>query len=183
MSRVKVFNLGLGHTGTKSFQDALGILGLGPCYHMHEVFVGGIPHIGMWENVHQDINPTENLHKILNGFNSGCDYPLVYYPEAMLTAFPDAKFVLNIRPVADWKHSVASTILLASSTLLYLPSFIWPMGWRLYNWLQEIVWGPTGQFEGRFHEVAEIKFEEHIERVKRVIPPEQLLVFEVGKGW
>ncbi|KAH8813971.1 hypothetical protein DL96DRAFT_1472468, partial [Flagelloscypha sp. PMI_526] len=170
-------------TGTKSFQGALEILGLSPCYHMHEALNAGVSHIDMWENVHRGINLTENLHKILKDFNSGCDDPIACYPGAMLAAYPNAKFVLNVRPVADWKRSVTTTILPASTTLLYLPSFIWPKGWRVYSWLQEILWGPTGQFEGRFHELAERKFEEHIERVNRVIPPEQLLIYHVGEGW
>jgi len=35
---LKVIGAGYGRTGTKSLQDALEMLGLGPCYHMVEVF-------------------------------------------------------------------------------------------------------------------------------------------------
>ena len=35
---LKVIGAGFGRTGTKSLKDALEHLGLGPCYHMVEVF-------------------------------------------------------------------------------------------------------------------------------------------------
>jgi hypothetical protein len=131
------------------------------------------------------INVEENLLELFNfqPFQSGCDYPLCLYPEALLRTFPEAKYVLSTRPVAQWKRSVMTTILPVSTTLMYLPSFVWPFGWRLYNWVQEILWGPKAQFEGNFRENAERKYEEHLALVKRTIPEEKLLVIEVGEGW
>jgi hypothetical protein len=38
-------------------------------------------------------------------------------------------------------------------------------------------------FRGRFVEDGEAMFEEHNTRVKALIPPSQLLVFEVQHGW
>jgi hypothetical protein len=49
--------------------------------------------------------------------------------------------------------------------------------------IDEIVWqrDPDGRFEDR--EYAIETFERHNEEVKRHVPAEDLLVYEVGEGW
>ena len=46
----------------------------------------------------------------LREWPSGCDYPLSAFPEELLGAFPDAKFVLTKRPAAKWYASIKATI-------------------------------------------------------------------------
>jgi hypothetical protein len=42
--------------------------------------------------------------------NSGDDYPLSAFPEELLAAFPDAKFILTTRPAVKWFKSINATI-------------------------------------------------------------------------
>ncbi|KAH8806641.1 P-loop containing nucleoside triphosphate hydrolase protein [Flagelloscypha sp. PMI_526] len=177
---MQVINLGLGRTGSLSFAEAMDVLGFGPCYHMKNVVQGGATQIDAWMRIHRGDNPVENLKSILSSHKSAADYPIALYPEFCLEAYPNAKYIISVRPAAAWKRSVQYTILWATR-LMYWLSFIWPFGWKFYIWAQEVVW--NGQFEGKFAENAEQKFEEHTERVRRVIPEGQLLVFQVGEGW
>jgi hypothetical protein len=49
--------------------------------------------------------------------------------------------------------------------------------------MDEIVW--EGTFGGRFEDATHAMevFERHNEEVRRRVPPERLLVYEVGQGW
>ncbi|KAH8827550.1 P-loop containing nucleoside triphosphate hydrolase protein [Flagelloscypha sp. PMI_526] len=175
-----VINLGLGRTGTLSFTEAMNILGFGPCYHMMVLLQAKGKDIPSWWKLHYNDDAVETLRTILSDYGSAADYPIALSPEICLAAYPDAKFVLNVRPAEQWKRSVETTILRAKR-LLYFPSFFTSTGWMMYTWINTILW--QGQFEGRFHQNAVDKFHEHTEHVKRVIPPDQLLIFEVGEGW
>ena len=46
--RLEVIGAGFGRTGTMSLKVALETLGLGPCYHMSEVFANP-QHVELWE--------------------------------------------------------------------------------------------------------------------------------------
>ena len=52
MTDLKVIGAGLGRTGTKSLQQALVLLGFGPCHHMTEVLHDNQEHLWqMWEYI------------------------------------------------------------------------------------------------------------------------------------
>ncbi|KAH8806639.1 P-loop containing nucleoside triphosphate hydrolase protein [Flagelloscypha sp. PMI_526] len=177
---MQVVNFGLGRTGSLSFSEAMEILGFGPCYHMKTIMQTGGKDFDTWMRIQRGENPVENLKTILTSYKSAADYPIALYPEACFAAYPNAKYVISVRPAAEWKLSVQNTIHRATS-FMYWMSWVWPLGSRAYAWVQEAIW--NGQFEGKFEENAEQKFEEHTERVKRVVPEGQLLVFQVGEGW
>ena len=109
----KVFGLGPGRTGTDSLRQAFVDMGLGPAYHMKEVLVedAGVSTEGHIEAWHKAANGVPvDFSKLLANFNSGCDYPLSAFPEELLSAFPDAKFVLTKRPADKWFKSINATI-------------------------------------------------------------------------
>ncbi|KAH8831706.1 hypothetical protein DL96DRAFT_1588732, partial [Flagelloscypha sp. PMI_526] len=181
-SQVRVVNLGLGRTGTISFQDAMNTLGFGPCHHMTTILFQKPESIPIWTKVHGGEDPVRNLRKAMEEYQSGTDYPIALYPELCLEAFPNAKFVLTVRSSSSWKASVTDTIYRVQR-ITWFPSWFNPKGWRFWVFSQEVIWGPNGQFEGNFESNGEQKFIEHNERVKRVIPSDKLLVMEVGEGW
>ena len=51
--------------------------------------------------------------------------------------------------------------------------------------MDKILWGNNGVFEGKFEDkkFAIGKYNEHIEYIKRIVPKEQLLIFNVKDGW
>ncbi|KAJ1452841.1 hypothetical protein M885DRAFT_568233 [Pelagophyceae sp. CCMP2097] len=176
---MKVIGLGCGRTGTDSLKTALVDLGFGPAYHMLEV---------LFEE-----------QGMLSGFRSGADWPLSAFPEELLEAFPDAKFVLTVRPAAAWLRSLQESVCwfhaesnLPFKVLLKLPIF--PFDRIL---AQKVMLDSLQEFRfGRDHNIstwnqlcdpqnadnAMAAFEQHNAHVLAVIPPKQLLVFEAGKS-
>ena len=111
------------------------------------------------------------------------DLPAACMVEELLAAYPDAKFILTHRPVDKWIASMNSTI---------IPVMEWP-SWRLlrhfdggfvkpwYAYKQVMLkgWGRDDFGDENLRDI----FLEHSELVKRIVPKESLLVFEVKDGW
>ena len=68
---------GFGRTGTASMQEALNILGYGPCYHMREVFKD--PNgAKKWDQVGLDKEKAD-WESIFYGYKSTMDFPAASY--------------------------------------------------------------------------------------------------------
>jgi hypothetical protein len=98
-----------------------------------------------------------------------------------VAAYPDAKFILTTRDAAKWKASTEATIyqggtlpILRLAPLLRAPH-------RKFAEIICPIWATF--FRGRFLEDGEAMFEEHSALVRTLVPPEQLLVYEVKQGW
>lgn len=87
-SGVKVIGAGWGRTGTSSFKKAMEILGLGPCYHMTEVFAKGD---GEFWCRYADKKPVDFDDIFKGKFQSSCDLPSCFAWKEMLAKYPDAK--------------------------------------------------------------------------------------------
>ncbi len=114
-SRKKVFGLGPPRTGTDSLRVALTHLGFGPTYHMREVLFedAGIPtgdDMEKWRQAGLGNDIHKNLAEILEPWRSGCDLPLMAFPDELLELHPDAKFILTVRPAEEWLASMSKTI-------------------------------------------------------------------------
>jgi hypothetical protein len=68
---LKLIGAGLGRTGTLSIKLALEQLGLGPCYHMIELFMS-CSHAPLWVRAAGG-NP--DWDRIFNGYGATVDYP------------------------------------------------------------------------------------------------------------
>jgi hypothetical protein len=170
---LKVVGSGLGRTGTKSMQTALGMLGFGPCHHMVEVFA----HPGsmqLWIDA-ADGRPDWDL--IFRDYRSVVDYPGAAYWRQIADHYPDAKVLHTVRDPDQWFDSTQATIfaphsaprLAADGESLpgrFFASFMGPMRGRLDDraWMTD-------------------HFRRHTEAVKAAIAPERLLIYEVGEGW
>jgi len=73
---LKVIGAGYGRTGTKSLQDALEMLGLGPCYHMVEVFKHQA--WDLWYEASKDPAHAD-WATIFKGYNATVDWPNAPY--------------------------------------------------------------------------------------------------------
>lgn len=96
------------------FYYALKILGYKP-YHQLEVFKNGVPHVRMMNDAvrasSQEIGKPftrEDFDKFLGDFDAITDIP-AWFPEDLVAAYPDAKFVLTERDPEAWRKSVAKT--------------------------------------------------------------------------
>jgi hypothetical protein len=169
---LKVVGSGLGRTGTKSMQTALGILGFGPCHHMVEVFAHP-------ESMQLWIDASEgrpNWDLIFKDYQSMVDYPGAAYWRELAAFYPHAKVLHTVRDPDKWFESTQATIFAPQS----------PAGTAERDSLQgrffASVTGPIREHLGDRAFMTDY-FRRHTEAVKAAIPAERLLVYEVGEGW
>lgn len=139
-SGLKVIGAGLGRTGTLSLKMALEKLGLGPCYHMLEVFL--LDHAGLWRDISLG-KPVDwaKIYAPLGGvppgkgggkgkgkgkgkpslasehtrgphFQSSVDLPSAAWYLELIETYPDAKVILTVRDSPEqWYASAVETIM------------------------------------------------------------------------
>lgn len=168
---MKVIGAGFGRTGTMSLKVALKELGFGPCYHMSEVFEHP-EHVPLWEAAARG-EPVD-WEELLAGYQSTADWPGCTFYKELMKVYPEAKVLLTVRDPDKWYESARNTIYATGN----IPDP--PPGKRIVD---KLVWEQT--FDGNFEErqYAIEVFSKHNEGVKKHVPPERLLVYEVKVGW
>jgi Sulfotransferase domain len=167
---LKVVGSGLGRTGTKSLQSALGILGFGPCHHMVEVFMHP-ESVPLWIEASRG---RPDWDAIFAGYDSCVDYPSAAYWRQTAAYYPDAKVLHSVRDPDTWFESTQATIFAPNS-----------MAARPDGPLAEFFASFAGDIRAHLHDRAYMTdyFRRHTEEVKRTIAPERLLIYEAGQGW
>ncbi len=170
---LEVIGAGPGRTATFSMKFALEHIGMGPCYHMAEVFRGATRNIPLWQDV-ADGKP--DWDAIFDGYRSTTDFPASTYWRELSEYYPDAKVLLTVRDPDTWFESVSETIMsprmlasLEGSPLMtmfegtYLRDF---GGGKLSDRAFMTEW-----------------YKAHNQAVIDTIAPERLLVFHPKEGW
>jgi len=168
---LQVIGAGLGRTGTMSLKVALEQLGFRNCHHMIEVWAN-LPSIGDWLEA-ADGRP--DWEKIFAGFQATVDYPGCHFWRELTAAYPKAKVLLTVRDPNDWFESTQATV--------FSPHMRGQMGDSpARTFVEKTVWNEFGSnIDNRDYMVK--AFERHTAEVKRAIPKDRLLVFEVAQGW
>ena len=188
---MKVIGAGFGRTGTASLQSALETLGFVPCYHMYEVFEHP-QHADFWEAAWR--GERVDWDSILGGYEASVDWPACTFYEQLMEKHPEAKVLLSVRDPERWYESTRNTIyeltklsgrsLFSRGGLALLSLFMFgTFTIRPLQIAEEIVL--RGTFDGKFedkHHAIEV-FNRHNEEVRRRVPKERLLIYEVKEGW
>jgi len=168
---LSVVGAGLGRTGTASLKIALEQLLGGRCYHMSEAF-GNPANPPLWLDAAKG---RPNWDKIFTGYVACVDYPACNFWRELAAYYPKAKVLLSVRDADKWFESTRETILSDAVRKLeeQMPD---------KKFFDELV---NRDFVGHFGDRAFITsyFKRHTDEVKRAIPKERLLVYEVGQGW
>jgi len=184
---MRLIGAGLPRTGTLTQKVAVEMLGLGPCYHWVDV-LSDLRRVDQWQRALDGEGPWE---EIFAGFNSTVDWPGGYFYKELMETYPKAKVLLSVRAGEQWERSFRETIwnmghgesllrLLSSARAQVDPQ------WQNYLALvQRMFWGPVGTFAAGHATAGELiaEMERHNEEVKRVVPAERLLVWQVTDGW
>ena len=96
---LSVIGAGLGRTGTMSLKLALEQLGVGPCYHMVELF-GHPERPGHWLDA--IAGRPMDWETVFDGYASTVDWPSVGFYKALADHYPDAKVILTVRDPDEW---------------------------------------------------------------------------------
>jgi hypothetical protein len=150
-------------------REALNVLGLGPCHHMFEVNAHE-EQKRLWRALAKGATP--DWERLLEGYGSCVDWPSAYYWRELMEFYPQAKVVLTYRTAESWWQSFEQT-LIPGMRMTTDPDAV---GLTL---VRDKVFG--GRPEDRAHAIA--CYEENVKAVKATVPPERLLVHNLGDGW
>jgi hypothetical protein len=169
---LRVIGSGFGRTGTMSLKLALDQLGVGPCYHMVEVFKNPAAP-DMWSAAADDPAHAD-WGKIFDGYNATVDWPNATYFKELADAYPAGKVVHTERDAEDWYASTQATIFADRGPMDPEQPFPRMLGKVIFR-----------LFDGRMHDKDHLisVYEAHNARVRETIPPERLLVYHVSDGW
>jgi len=186
---MKIIGAGFGRTGTTSLKAALEALGFGPSYRLDEVFKHP-EQVAFWEAACR--GERVDWEGFFAGYGLAVDWPAFSFYGELMEAFPEAPVILTVRNPGRWYESVRSTIYgihklsagPAPVRLAFaLAGLFAPAVTGIARLADAILW--DGLFDGRFEDrsYAIEMFHRHNEEVRRRVPPERLLVYDVKEGW
>jgi hypothetical protein len=186
---MKIIGAGFGRTGTTSLKAALEALGFGPSYRLDEVFKHP-EQVAFWEAARR--GERVDWEGFFAGYGLAVDWPAFSFYGELMEAFPEAPVILTVRNPGRWYESVRSTIYgihklsagPAPVRLAFaLAGLFAPAVTGIARLADAILW--DGLFDGRFEDrsYAIEMFHRHNEEVRRRVPPERLLVYDVKEGW
>lgn len=172
---LKVIGFGLGRTGTYSLKTALESLGFGPCHHMERVAENMPVQLPLWKEL---LNNPTNFDAVYKDMQSAVDWPTAAFYKELYEQFPNAKFILTHRSKESWAESFGSTIYKLLEGRENAPG-------PIRDWLNMVVKviEKSGLSMGLDFEGLAEGFEAHNKAVQDLIPPKQLLVYQVKEGW
>jgi Sulfotransferase domain len=186
---MKIIGAGFGRTGTTSLKAALEALGFGPSYRLDEVFKHP-EQVAFWEAARR--GERVDWEGFFAGYGLAVDWPAFSFYGELMEAFPEAPVILTVRDPGRWYESVRSTIYgihklsagPAPVRLAFaLAGLFAPAVTGIARLADAILW--DGLFDARFEDrsYAIEMFHRHNEEVRRRVPPERLLVYDVKEGW
>ena len=178
--KVKLALVGLGRTGSTSFSVALKQLGYAPIHDDEAMEVSDIYSAMM------DKSMTMDEVNIAVG-SRGFDAPMVSLPEYVEWAAtaPDVKVILTVRDASKWARSWLSVVPVA-----FIPSQK-PFSWlKMFQELAGFNWEvmvniPTNNHPEKYDDIPTLEagFESWTEFVRKTVPSDRLLEFDVRQGW
>ena len=181
---LKVIGAGLSRTGTLSMKHALEQLGYGRCYHMEEVFAAH-ERSRAWASYFTG-GPVD-WDEVFDGYGAAVDAPACLAWRDLMKAYPDAKVVLTVRDADSWYDSMSRTILADGYIDSLMATDLAPMLGPMVAAMLSVAGGPPPPADAPPgpppKEVMMAVREAHDAAVRREVPPDRLLVFEVSEGW
>lgn len=188
-AQFQVIGAGLPRTGTTSFTEALRILLSGPVYHGGtQVTVGPESDVKSWIKI-LSLHPTrdraavlDGLRETFDGYVACTDSPSCgFFPE-LLEIYPDAKVIVTVRDPAGWEKSMDAAA--SASAIWFMRILVLPLPTVRYFFsyvggLREQYIRLYGQKEPLTQEV----YHKHIAWLKRTVPEDRLVFFDVKDGW
>lgn len=174
---LEVVGAGFGRTGTQSLKLALEELGVGPCYHMMEVF-GNTEHIPLWAAATRGETP--DWDTLFANYRSTVDWPGCAFWRDLAAKNPNARILLSYRDSDDWYDSFHNTIYQAM-TRDPPPEPAWVAAHHEMTRQLVLEQALGGRPDDRAHAIR--CYEDHNEAVRSEVASDRLILHEVGAGW
>ncbi len=177
---IKVIGAGFGRTGTLSLKAALEELGYARCYHMTDV-LARMDDARVWDAAARG-EPVD-WDALFAGYQATVDWPGCSFYRELLGRYPEAKVILTVRDPERWYESAHQTIYFVRHAFPAWMAVAVPRMRAFRRMLDRVIW--DGTFRGRFEDGAFAidVFNRHNEQVRRDVPPDRLLEYEVREGW
>lgn len=177
---IKVIGAGFGRTGTGSLRFALEKLGVDKCYHMSEI-MDSPEKARDWINAKQ--KKYVDWDDVFDGYQATVDWPSCAFYKELHDYYPGAKVILTVRDPDEWYRSTYETIYAMTKARNKIIARLFPAARNMKQMIIDIIW--DGTFHHKFEDeiYAKTVFKNHIEEVKRTVPKEQLLIYEIKQGW
>jgi hypothetical protein len=176
---MKVLGAGFGKTGTFTLKIALEKLGFSPCYNFGDVLINYKKgDADMWNNFMEG-KAGMDWQKIFAGYEAAVDAPSYLYYREIMQAFPDIKVILTTRDPETWWDSLLDTLQkhdAAVGPFRFLPSFN-----AFQRALENL--GKVNPVDPPTKEAYIKMLLQHNENVRKFVPPDRLLEYEVSQGW
>jgi len=178
--KVKVLGAGLARTGTKSLMVALEMLGFGPCQHMSTLSQDS-DLSNAWLKVYESKGKKSDWATIFEGYQSSVDQPTADFVPELLSAYPDALWILTERDSSEeWWQSVQESVLPTSELAFRLAVYPIP-GAREMSRVAKATFDKMRSSYGV--PLGPLVHEKHNALVKEIVPEKNLLVYNVKQGW
>jgi hypothetical protein len=175
---ISVIGAGFGRTGTLSLKAALERLGFGACHHMMEVFMNPAQ-ASTWTAAAR--GEPVNWDALLKGYQAAVDWPSCHFWRDLALHYPKAKVLLTARDPEKWFSSFSDTILKVLTSPP--PEGDLDEAMVAVGQMAGYVVGDR-TFSGNYDKAHILKvYNDHNETVRRTIPPERLLEYDVSQGW
>lgn len=186
---LKIIGVGFGRTGTESLYTALNTLGL-PCYHMYEVLNNKLnkSHLDFWLKVARSTPGTQQdwEAEVFSRYAAAVDNPACVVWRELMAAYPDAKVILTLHPKGPeaWWQSTMETIYFTENHWSFkVLELFTPFGRKFGEMARKLIWQRGHQNTMHDRDKAVAYYQQHLERVRREVPQDKLLVFKATDGW
>ncbi|KAF2465651.1 uncharacterized protein BDR25DRAFT_295311 [Lindgomyces ingoldianus] len=188
----QVIGAGLSRTGTASFSEALRVLLDAPVYHGGtQTLLGPEVEIRSMIKILErfPIRSEEDrkvvfplLKQRFDGYAAATDAPTSGLVEELMELYPNAKVICTVRNADAWVKSIGG--LSTTSTMWFLRVILFPVPSMRY--FADFVQVLSKQFVYLYGESVPVStktYDRHIEWLKRVVPEDKLIFFDVTEGW
>jgi hypothetical protein len=157
--------------------------------HMEDLFQDG-RRVGLWNEIFE--RGSTDYRALFSKYRSTTDFPGCLLYHQLLTEYPNLKVILNYRDPDQWYSSMLHTVYPAAMKIdtnhaeleqraTTSPPFRQVVaGLRLvYTHLLQ------GYFAGNFvdEEATKQRYRRHYDRVRKTVPEQQLLQYDLRQGW
>jgi Sulfotransferase domain len=184
---MELIGAGMPRTGTLTQKQAFELLGLGPCFHWVDILADLESQVPQWDGA---IDGTVDPASIMGDSRSCADWPGGFFYKELMESYPNAKVLLSVRDPDRWEPSFRETIVdmcYGESLIRLLSSaraHVDPTWGRYIALVEKMFFSEKGSFPNGYDpDALKEAYVAHNEAVKRTVPPERLLVWEVTEGW